>query len=60
MSGKIKKEWKVTIMFEPSRVEEEHLVQAYEKVVPPIKGKIKSQKSEYSQNSIYNKKSKEL
>lgn len=60
MSGKIKKEWKVTITFEPSRVEDAHLVQAYEKVVPLIKRQIKYQEEKYFQNSISNIKSKEL
>ena len=60
MSGKIKKEWKVTIMFEPSRVEDAHLVQAHEKVLPLIKCQIKSQEVKCFQNSISNKKLKEL
>lgn len=60
MSGKIKKEWKVIITFEPSRVEDKHLGQAYEKIVPPIKRQIQSKEVKYVQNSFSNKKSKEL
>jgi hypothetical protein len=40
MSKKIRKELKLTIAFQPSRVEEEHLQRVYELVVPQMKQEI--------------------
>jgi len=46
------------VTFEPSRIEDAHLVQAYEKVIPLIKRHTKSLEGKYFQNNISNKKIK--
>lgn len=55
MPKKIKKEWMVDVMFEPSRIKDIHLATAYEKLVPPIKERINHNgiKSPLSKKNIY-------